>query len=973
MAESIRDSDLFSTTESFRWNYLQTLGACVSGRLGRFSRAGAPRIRPKERGNNAALIEMDLDFILRTALGEHHLTKEIFEKMDEAALDLLHSLDIMVNLNLITREGTSTNWNERIGTVESDNSQVIELKARVDTFATLQTDFTRLQKLMSFLTSRRITTDQRQFSLMTGLCPLFILPLGDSGGSTMDSLRKWIDILQTLQGRPQPHDDYSFVSLEPMAEPHGPDALDRSRGESVSNIVQDIFNEFRQLGCVKKTTHEIRLHVTDDLYSTRPGHERNIEMFISCCPGSTLIWQNAECGEFLFDDPVEHCICDRIRWAMRCRRKLYIMVNSKGVFDVTDRLSVDPLRCDSFDGTSLSELLKQDIFRPIDLQAYLDETAEKRVDSATKAQVALGLSRCLMHFFDKGLELASHSWIADNVHFRESSDGSKGAKKRLLYVSLRPKLHQNPVSDIENMFNNGSPVVLSFVKLLLEVLDGNALNIQVRPHEEDNLLTWLELGSAVQRLRLARDGDLFASRYLEVVDGCLRLWTTFSNRDNLTDPSGTVHLMRKAIYETVVSKLELIASSGQTWRRGSDIGTNHEQGKRKFHDPMVNQPPVKKLALIPKTPPFSGSLGLVNGQNPCFAPSDKEDSIQTALDDSACSGQLSLYDEQGGTNEREQQAAEEHLSDLIRSMGMYVKAHANSGRNEKNRIKVAIIDSGVDPDDGWIRARSSQIVDKRNWTSCQIDDCADICGHGTHITRLILKVAPAAEVYIAKVSKRKKFEPEVAGQVAQYQLMKAIEWAVGVWKVDIISLSMAMDGENPTIKKALDEVLRPPYDSPKKVVVIAAASNWGGNRHIAFPASSKGVICIHSTDGHGNPSKTNPTAQKGKDFAVLGMSIKSSIKGKNKKRTEVYISGTSYATAIGVGIAANVLEVAKGDSALWDGGKGKLCSSWGMSCVFKIMSEERAGYRNVMPWRLFDGRPEEDVYRDIKNALEPDV
>jgi hypothetical protein len=37
------------------------------------------------------------------------------------------------------------------------------------------------------------------------------------------------------------------------------------------------------------------------------------------------------------------------------------------------------------------------------------------------------------------------------------------------------------------------------------------------------------------------------------------------------------------------------------------------------------------------------------------------------------------------------------------------------------------------------------------------------------------------------------------------------------------------------------------------------------------------------------------------------------------------------------------------------------------------MSGERGGYRNVMPWRLFDRRSEEDVYRDIKDALEPDV
>ncbi|KAJ4209539.1 hypothetical protein NW759_013395 [Fusarium solani] len=659
---------------------------------------------------------------------------------------------------------------------------------------------------------------------------------------------------------------------------------------------------------------------------------------------------------------------------MHCRRKLYIMVNSNGVFDVTDRLSVDPLRCDSFDGTSLSELLKQDIFKPIDVQAYLDNTADKRVDSATKAQVALGLSRCLMHFFDKGLELASHSWIADNVHFRETSTNTARGKKRLLYVSLRPNLNENAATEMVKMFKNGSPVVLSFAKLLLEVLYGKALKIQVNPNENYNLSSWLELGNIVQDLRRDPDGGPFTSKYLEVVENCLSLWATLSNGDGRTDPAGKIRFMRKVIYEKIVHKLELIAGSESTSRTGSDVVVSPERRKRKTQDSIPNESPVKKLAYLPRAPSAPVSLGYVNGQNSSVSPGGSvaaakqgDDKQITDDDDAGIHGRPSLYDEQVGTSEHEQKAAEEHLNALINSMGEYIKPRANGAPNEKP-IKVAIIDSGMDADDNWIRAAKTRIRDKRNWTGGQVDNCADECGHGTHITRLILKIAPAAEIYIAKVSKRRKLDPEVPGQVAQ-----AIEWAAGVWKVDIISLSMAMDGENLTIRKALDKVLNPPHDWPKKVVVMAAASNWGGNRRIGFPASHKGVICVHSTDGYGNPSKTNPTAQKGKDFAVLGMSIKSSVKGKNKKRTEKYISGTSYATAIGVGIAANVLEFAKGDPTLWDEGKGRLCSSWGMSCVFSIMSGERGGYRNVMPWRLFDRRSEEDVYRDIKDALEPDV
>ncbi|RSM19538.1 hypothetical protein CDV31_001698 [Fusarium ambrosium] len=581
---------------------------------------------------------------------------------------------------------------------------------------------------------------------------------------------------------------------------------------------------------------------------------------------------------------------------MHGRRMLHILVDCEGLFDVTESLPTVHLPCDSFDGASLSELLRRDVFKPIDVQAYLDKTADKKFDLATKAQVALGLSRCLMDFFDKGLELASHSWVADNVHFRELPANNEGGKRCLLYVSLRPNLGHDAASDMAKMFNSGNPVVLSFAKLLLEVLDGRDINISIKPHDDDNILSWSELGDVVERMLRDRRGDPFASQYLEVVEGCLGLWATLRSFDNRTDVSAT-----------------------------SRPGVSAEDE---------------------------------------VAAAEEEEVTDPAEDDLGGYGRSSLYDDQGETSQSDRIAAKGYLSDLAESTKRYIKPLTQDTPNERRPIKLAIIDSGIDLDNPRIRARKEQIGDTRNWTSDKPDECDDGCGHGTHVTRLILEVAPAVKVYIAKVSQRKKLDSKVSGQIAQ-----AIEWATGVWEVDIISLSIGMDGEDGTIKRALDKVLDPPRGSPKKVVVMAAASNWGGNRHIAFPACYEDIICIHSTDGFGNPSKTNPTPQKGKDFAVLGMSIKSSSKGKDKKRVEEYISGTSYATAIGAGIAANVLDFVRRDPKLWEDEKGWLNSSWGMSRVFRRMSEERRGYRYVTPWKLFDGRPEEEVWRDIRGAL----
>ncbi|KAI8712716.1 Peptidase-S8 domain-containing protein [Fusarium sp. LHS14.1] len=975
-SEPPEDCQLVSVTKSPGWNCLQTLGACMSGRLGRFSRLGKPHGRPKKRGNDAALIEMDLDPILRAAPRVVDVTKEAFDEMDRTALNLLRSLNTMANLQLTMGESETTSPNSS-GEPEISSREEIQLvvpRESVDKVVALGDDFARLHKLMSFLASLSTLDDQRQFSLATGPHPLFILPPGDTGDLAIGRLRRWNEISKTLFGGAQSREDCSFVSPEQTTEQLGCGVLYERWEERVAGVVESIFEEFRQLSCVKNTTHEIRLQVSEDLYSGRPGCQQNLDMFVSCCPGGNLIWQKAQCGDFPVRAVAKECICDSISRAMRGRRMLHILVDCEGLFDVTESLPAVHLPCDSFDGSSLSELLRQDVFKPIDVQAYLDKTAETKFDSATKAQVALGLSRCLMDFFDKGLELASYSWVADNVHFRELPPSPKAGKRHLLYVSLRSNLDHDVASDMAKMFNSGNPVVLSFAKLLLEILDGKAINISIKPQGEDNILSWSELGDVVERMLRDRGGDPFASQYLEVVENCLGLWATLRSFDNRTDLSATSRFIRKVIYERVVHKLQRIANFEQTKRNGSSLNASCEQRKRKTKDSMLDQSPAKKQSFVPQSRAGPTSLSLVDGHKPGESPNEavaaaeEEQFTDPAEEDSGGYGRSSLYDDQGETSQSDRIAAKGYLNDLAESTKRYIEPLTQGAPSERRPIKLAIIDSGIDLDNPRIRDRKHQVGDTRNWTSDQPNECDDGCGHGTHVTRLVLEVAPAVEVYVAKVSQRKKFDSKVSGQIAQ-----AIEWATSVWNVDIISLSIGMDGEDDTIKKALDNVLDPPRDSPKKVVVIAAASNWGGNRHIAFPACYEDIICVHSTDGFGNPSKTNPTPQKGKDFAVLGMSIKSSSKGKDKKRMEEYISGTSYATAIGAGIAANVLDFASRDPKLWDDEKGWLYSSWGMSRVFRRMSEERRGYRYVTPWRLFDGRPEEEVWRDIRRALKESV
>ncbi|CAG2010158.1 unnamed protein product [Fusarium graminearum] len=259
----------------------------------------------------------------------------------------------------------------------------------------------------------------------------------------------------------------------------------------------------------------------------------------------------------------------------------------------------------------------------------------------------------------------------------------------------------------------------------------------------------------------------------------------------------------------------------------------------------------------------------------------------------------------------------------------------------KKRIRIAVLDSGIDDTQpimdsatrhGRINCQASRSFVHRadSWRQ-------DSYGHGTHVTQLLLKTAPVAEIFIGKICTDKVIEADFMPAITQ-----AINWAVDYCDADIISMSFGFDVEDDDIETAIDKALE------KGKLIIAAASNEGGRTGRARPARRDGVMCIHATDGKGNKGKMNPSPLANKsNFATLGVSIPLRWKG-----ADVCKSGTSFAVPIAVGIAAGVLELAQHKCTKLSPHKLRaLYQKRGMEEIFRAMATSRDGYDFVFPGR----------------------
>ncbi|KAL2192637.1 peptidase S8/S53 domain-containing protein, partial [Corynascus similis CBS 632.67] len=277
------------------------------------------------------------------------------------------------------------------------------------------------------------------------------------------------------------------------------------------------------------------------------------------------------------------------------------------------------------------------------------------------------------------------------------------------------------------------------------------------------------------------------------------------------------------------------------------------------------------------------------------------------------------------------------------------------------RVKVAVLDTGIDGNhpnfDGEDRLKQLE-----TWsdTAARVDKS----GHGTHTVSTILWLTENVDVYVAKISDGDTLS-------TSDHIAEAIRVVSEEWDVDIISMSFGFPRGSRKVSDEIEKALH------RRKILFAAASNDGGNRVRAYPAKQESVICVHSSDGYGNASSFNPTAQDGTDnFCFVGESIQAAWPSSKPDQSGGIkrMSGTSCATAVAVAVAAFMIGFVDDNMPEHTNWVVPLKSPDGIRAIFRAMSERRTGqYDMVNPVRAFGHGSEHEVQKlltDIRSRLD---
>ncbi|PMD46968.1 subtilisin-like protein [Hyaloscypha variabilis F] len=578
---------------------------------------------------------------------------------------------------------------------------------------------------------------------------------------------------------------------------------------------------------------------------------------------------------------------------------------------------------------------------------------EDRFKPLDKVILAVNLSRAFLRIYSS--EMQSKEWNAENIFFLFNT------AERTIYEAYNPYftyslLQIQRYADDEPGRPRKFAVLVSFAKLLLEIALGKPLG-PFSVHRDIALLEIIDESEAA---------DSVVKGYLDAIAACLEANKRRKDDDsdsesdsddehesNSDNDSMDEETQCRRVISTVVTYLEDARENNFRSRKDFNFAK-----KLKVSDDVQSQT-ISKAGNIAAPVNCNGPDTKLISTNGATQAGMAVTTISQDKYNPGSPGQL--FDVRKMVFNPGDERIFRANDFLSRANNFYTEHIQNLSDDRK--IRIAILDTGINEDHAFFkgvkrRRRAKDSPFKGMQSFIGDSNTADSFGHGTNVASLILKIAPEANLYIAKISKGQEEE-------GSEPIVKAIQWATSRdVNADIISMSFAFLNDQPIIKEAIKNAEK------EGVIFFAAASNYGGNTPRLFPAKLHDrVLCIHASDGAGNKSGMDPTPKPfSENLSTLGVAIPSI------SEPGVFVSGTSYSTPVMVGMAANILRFVQhvtNEGLLTEEQRIEAFTRMGVRNILLAMSDVRDKYNYVTPWRKMwnVGAGVGDVVSKIKEAL----
>ena len=362
-------------------------------------------------------------------------------------------------------------------------------------------------------------------------------------------------------------------------------------------------------------------------------------------------------------------------------------------------------------------------------RSLLDIRKAQNLSCVMRIDLAWIFARSLWQYYAS--DITSTPWLSDNICYINSLGSSDKSGEAgsfnlalpflILEASASARSSKEILSDSDYVYNY--PRILNLGILLVELGLSPEDDIEIEKAITGKHPRWLNnmYGTFVEKSKdsMWPSFDMIdphaAKIYREVTQKCFDI--------KLFTQATTAQTRKRILFESIVAPLELLLHDMQrTDSAGNDTGNTYA---KIFVDPETQEPEL-----------------VTTRYEPIF---------------------MDQYIQSAAKNSEKWIEEIQKLSCLMQMGEMFDE---NGWRKTKQftRIRIAVLDTGYDPgskffDDDAKRARI------RGWKDCagneeeeEEEDALDEDGHGTNVVSLVMKVAPMADIYVARISRGREVE-----------------------------------------------------------------------------------------------------------------------------------------------------------------------------------------------------------------------